>query len=725
MSNSSEPSTAGYAITYVHNSGNPGANAGNLQNAINSATCGTVIRLDSGAVYSGNLTLPPLSCGAGQWLIIETDPAHYSGPPEPAIQTAATLATRQSSATEPGLAVITTPNTSSAISTAASCTNGQVNITGNAVTWLSGNGYSAQFTTGSAWNGQTILIGETPPVPYTVQSVNSATALTLTASAGTQTNVQYGVCLGTPVNHYWFRNLEISSTSTTGTPPFTYSIVQIGGGNPYQDSQRDFIPHDVVFDRLYIHADASREVNKGIVLNAANSAVINCDIREIHGFASFTDSNAIGETNAPGPLLVDNNYLDADGENILWGGAAPAVPNLFPTDITITRNHFIKPFTRYSQYPGYDGQKHIVKNLMEFKHGQRIVIEGNLIEGVWANAQYGGALTFFGTDDYPTGGPNGNMPCTACAVQNVTVRYNVVRHAAQAFAIGQINQAVVPWYNSFSIHDNLWDDIDAFWSASIADICGATESGTTVTLTMCVPLSTYGDIVTGVHATVLKVTPAGYNAPYLGATLTVPNPGGTTVTYTVSATGLGPAGAGGTLAVPVAQQGIQITSGSTATGPGTANHDLSIKHNTFVEWNVVSGLLIDLSGGPKFQNYVVSDNFFGAGNNFVAGTCSGIAANLVNPVFNNNAIAQMSAANVYLYQTSGCAWTPNLGKWFPSDWNSVGFTSAPGSTPNYPGGSVNGAHTLLPTSSFHLAGDDGTDVGANIGLIRAKLIDTW
>ena len=42
-------------------------------------------------------------------------------------------------------------------------------------------------------------------------------------------------------------------------------------------------------------------------------------------------------------LSIINNYLEAAGENLMFGGSPSAIPNLVPTGIEIRRNYLYKP----------------------------------------------------------------------------------------------------------------------------------------------------------------------------------------------------------------------------------------------------------------------------------------------------------------------------------------------------------------------------------------------
>ncbi len=43
------------------------------------------------------------------------------------------------------------------------------------------------------------------------------------------------------------------------------------------------------------------------------------------------------------PYRIINNFLEGAGENILFGGVDPAIANLVPSDIEVSRNHIYKP----------------------------------------------------------------------------------------------------------------------------------------------------------------------------------------------------------------------------------------------------------------------------------------------------------------------------------------------------------------------------------------------
>jgi hypothetical protein len=221
-------------------------------------------------------------------------------------------------------------------------------------------------------------------------------------------------------------------------------VIQLGDGSSDQNTLA-VVAHDLVVDRVYIHGDPSFGQKRGIALNSASTTVENSYIA---GIASASqDAQAICGWNGPGPFTIANNYLEAAGENLLFGGTDPAVPDLVPSDITIKHNQLSKPM-------GWRGQAWVVKNLLEFKNAQRVVVDGNILENNWQAAQNGYAVQFTPRNQ------DGTAPWTV--VQQIEFTNNVVRHVAGAIAIlGNDNDAPSQQTNAITIRNNLFEDVSS------------------------------------------------------------------------------------------------------------------------------------------------------------------------------------------------------------------------------------------------------------------------
>src|SRR5258708_9610357 len=112
--------------------------------------------------------------------------------------------------------------------------------------------------------------------------------------------------------------------------------------------------------------------------------------------------------------------MEACGENIIFGGG---VGTTTPADIQISRNHLFKPLTWMKGQPGHvggpNGNPFIVKNLLELKNAQRVLVEGNVLENTWGGfSQVGLAILLTPKNTACT------SPCPLCQVTDVTLRYN-------------------------------------------------------------------------------------------------------------------------------------------------------------------------------------------------------------------------------------------------------------------------------------------------------------
>lgn len=212
--------------------------------------------------------------------------------------------------------------------------------------------------------------------------------------------------------HHWrLIGLEITTThAVTSSTVFAVILLEA----PAQTTLAR-VPSDIVIDRCWIHGTATGDVRRGIALNSARTAVIDSYLSDFHELGA--DSQAICGWNGPGPFKIANCHLEGAGENILFGGADPSIAGLVPSDIEIRRNHFSKP-------QAWMAAAWTVKNLFELKNAQRVLVDGNLLEHNWVDAQNGYAILFTVRNQ------SGTAPWSV--VQDVTFTHNVVRRTASA-----------------------------------------------------------------------------------------------------------------------------------------------------------------------------------------------------------------------------------------------------------------------------------------------------
>lgn len=218
-------------------------------------------------------------------------------------------------------------------------------------------------------------------------------------------------------HHYRFIGVEIS---TTNTQVKVNDLVRLGDSKA--QSTLDVVPHHIVIDRSYIHGFETQEVQRGISLNSAETSITNSYISEIHG--KGYDTQAICGWNGPGPFKIINNYLEGAGENVMFGGSNPSIPNLVPSDIEIRDNHFFKPLRWKVGDPSYAGQHWSVKNLFELKNARRVNIDRNIFENNWVDAQAGSGVLFTVRND------EGGAPWST--IEDVTFTNNIVKNSPAA-----------------------------------------------------------------------------------------------------------------------------------------------------------------------------------------------------------------------------------------------------------------------------------------------------
>jgi hypothetical protein len=223
----------------------------------------------------------------------------------------------------------------------------------------------------------------------------------------------------------------------------------------------------VVFDRNYIHAADGSEVAHAIsmVEGAHYIAVVNSYIGGLACIAALgkcTDATAVGGSYSKSPLgtfKIYNNFLEASGEDILFGGASSEYN---PSDIEIRRNHLFRPMLWKEGEPGYTpsplGKPYIVKNNFELKSAIRVLVEANLMENCWGGFSQPGFSVLLNARSQAS-------KCPQCRVDDITFRYNRIHNAGGVF---QISTGAAPADKGggvpadegrISIHDVVADDI--------------------------------------------------------------------------------------------------------------------------------------------------------------------------------------------------------------------------------------------------------------------------
>ena len=245
-------------------------------------------------------------------------------------------------------------------------------------------------------------------------------------------------------HHFRFVGVEFKPADAAAA---VSDLIQLGDGSRAQNTPAK-VPHHLVFDRCYVHGDPAGTLKRGVALNSAHTEILNSHVSEFKG--KGLDTQALCGWNGPGPFRIVNNYLEGAGENVMFGGADPSVPNLVPSDIEVLGNHFSKPLAWRGRWT--------VKNLFELKNARRVRVEGNLFENCWGDAQVGFAILFTVRNQ------DGTAPWST--VEDVRFANNVVRHSAAGINIlGRDDLQKSEQVRRVQIVNNLFEDIDgARWA---------------------------------------------------------------------------------------------------------------------------------------------------------------------------------------------------------------------------------------------------------------------
>jgi len=262
-------------------------------------------------------------------------------------------------------------------------------------------------------------------------------------------------------NYYRFIGLEITRQPGTEGPAKLISLIGTA---------------DHIFvDRSWLHGNVNDETQGGFGTSGGTYiAVFDSYLNDFHCISvtgTCTDAHAISggcSDTQDGPYLIQDNFLEASGEEVMFGGG-PATKT--PTDITVQNNHFWKPWQWRPGNPNFvggpDGHPFIVKNHMELKNAVRVLVQANLMENTWGGfTQHGYAVLFTPKNQFTRSGAS---VCPLCQVTDITFRYNQTSHSASGLAVGTGlsdggTQALAG--TRFSVHDIVMDDISTAYGGA-------------------------------------------------------------------------------------------------------------------------------------------------------------------------------------------------------------------------------------------------------------------
>jgi hypothetical protein len=173
-------------------------------------------------------------------------------------------------------------------------------------------------------------------------------------------------------------NVRLFGCAFTANTSPSSDLVYIGRGDMTSLAQ---MPWRWEFDSCLFMGDPVKGQHRGLQMNVAYGTVKRS---HFHDFMELRrDSQAFFASAGPGPYLIEDTFMAATGENLLFGGADPAILGLVPSDITIQRCEFYKDPAWKTTF------KDSVKNSLELKNAQRVKILFCRFNQNWLDAQPG------------------------------------------------------------------------------------------------------------------------------------------------------------------------------------------------------------------------------------------------------------------------------------------------------------------------------------------------
>jgi len=240
-------------------------------------------------------------------------------------------------------------------------------------------------------------------------------------------------------SHHW----RLEGVEVTSSASLSWALFRIGYDGRYPETTAEFA-HDVVIDRSYFHGLGDNQITHAIDAAGGNISLTNSEVSNIKrkGFDAQAFISPLGLSG----FNIENNFLEATGENIMFGGLGRDIPDEFnPREILIRGNSISKPNAWKLGHEEFAGTEYTIKNLIEFKVGKHIVVENNVLDNNWQAAQAGFAFL---------------MTPREADLDDIVVRDNIIRNV-RSFAVinphdHEISNIVFQNNLAYNLEHHLW-----------------------------------------------------------------------------------------------------------------------------------------------------------------------------------------------------------------------------------------------------------------------------
>jgi hypothetical protein len=224
----------------------------------------------------------------------------------------------------------------------------------------------------------------------------------------------------------------------------------------------------MVLDRCYLHGQGfPTRIYFAFNLESNDSAVVDSYLEEVNFWGPVNPLSRAIEPGGIGASIItlgnghrlklsNNAFVNSPGIPVFTQEFRDG-PDMAPTDIEITRNLFYNSDRFRAGSPESDGRHYSTSHILEFKKGQRILIDGNVFDGNWADRTPTGPAVIFS--------PRGVARYTDNVISDVTLTNNVFRRVSHALYVigheGRKDLATDPSAR-FRISNNLFEQVD-YW----------------------------------------------------------------------------------------------------------------------------------------------------------------------------------------------------------------------------------------------------------------------